>query len=141
MLGVGLWASRLPRQQAGLTVAAFLSFMTIGAGLAVFWVAMHGVELGILASVFITGLLLMSAQTFSTALIAALFASFALLHGYAHGLEMPQAAQPINYAAGFLVATALLHGIGLSLGAMFNKQLRILGFITSGLGLWLLVNA
>jgi urease accessory protein len=73
-----------------------------------------------------------------------LVASFALFHGFAHGAEMPQAAEPMNYALGFLLATAMLHAIGLSLGALLNKHqlgLRIAGFITSGLGLYLLISA
>ena len=34
---------------------------------------------------------------------------FALLHGHAHGAELPAAAAAATYAAGFALATALLH--------------------------------
>jgi urease accessory protein len=144
MLGVGLWASRLTRLNAGLTVAAFLSFMVIGAGLALFGLNIDGVETGILASVLITGLLLSVSRQLSSVLTIGLLASFALLHGFAHGAEMPQAAEPINYAFGFLLATAMLHTIGLGFGVLLNKHqlgLKIAGFITSGLGLYLLISA
>jgi urease accessory protein len=144
MLGVGLLASRLNKINAGLTIAAFLSFMTIGAGLALVGFAMQNVEIGILVSVLMTGLLLGTTRQLHSALIGTLVASFALFHGFAHGAEMPQAAEPMNYALGFLLATAMLHAIGLSLGALLNKHqlgLRIAGFITSGLGLYLLISA
>ncbi len=143
MLGVGLWASRLNRLNASLTIAAFLSFMAIGAGLAVFGLDIQGVETGILASVLITGLLLASPRQLPAALIGALLASFAVLHGFAHGVEMPLATEPVHYALGFLLATAVLHSIGLGLGLLLSKHqlgLRITGYITSGLGLYLLIN-
>jgi urease accessory protein len=144
MLGVGLLASRLNQLNASLTIAAFLSFMGIGAGLALAGFEMQNVEIGILLSVLMTGLLLGTTRQLHSALIGTLVASFALFHGFAHGAEMPQAAEPMNYAFGFLLATALLHAIGLSLGALLNKHqlgLKIAGYITSGLGLYLLISA
>ncbi|TAL55607.1 MAG: HupE/UreJ family protein [Methylovulum sp.] len=144
MLGVGLWASRLTRLNAGLTIAAFLSFMASGAGLALSGLTIQGVETGVLASVLIVGLLLSVSLRLPSLLVIGLLAGFAVLHGFAHGLEMPLAAAPVDYALGFLLATAVLHGIGLGLGAMLNKHrfgLRISGYITSGLGLYLLFNA
>ncbi|MDD2724415.1 MAG: HupE/UreJ family protein [Methylovulum sp.] len=144
MLGVGLWASRLTRLNASLTIAAFLSFMVCGAGLALSGLNIQGVETGILASVLIVGLLLSVSRRFPVLLTIGLLAGFAVLHGVAHGLEMPLAAAPVDYAVGFLLATASLHGIGLGLGAMLNQHrfgLRVSGYITSGLGLYLLLNA
>lgn len=144
MLGVGLWASRLNRLNASLTIAAFLTFMAIGAGLAVFGLNIQGVETGILASVLITGLLLVAPRQLPSGVCGALLASFAVLHGFAHGAEMPLAAEPIHYAVGFLLATAVLHGIGLGLGLLLSKHslgLRVSGYVTSGLGLYLLINA
>lgn len=144
MLGVGLWASRLSRINASTTIAAFLSFMVIGASLAVLGVAVQGLETGILASVLIVGLLLASARKLPIVLITCLLASFALLHGFAHGLEIPLAVNPTHYAFGFVLATALINSIGLSLGLMLNKYqsgLRIFGIVTSSIGLWLLLTA
>jgi urease accessory protein len=144
MLGVGLWASRLNKINASLTIAAFLSFMGIGAGLALFGFEMQNVEIGILVSVLMTGLLLGTTSQLHSGVCGIFIASFALFHGFAHGAEMPQAAESINFAFGFLLATALLHAIGLGLGALLNKHqlsLRIAGFTTCGLGLYLLISA
>ena len=144
MLGLGLWASRLSRLNAGLAIAAFLSFMACGAGLALAGLTIQGVETGILTSVLIVGLLLSVSRRLPSLLVIGLLAGFAVLHGFAHGLEMPLATAPVDYALGFLLATAILHGIGLGLGAMLNYHrfgLRISGYITSGLGLYLLFNA
>ena len=43
------------------------------------------------------------------ALGAALVGVFAILHGHAHGAELPAGAAAVTYAAGFALATALLH--------------------------------
>ena len=46
----------------------------------------------------------------------AVVAGFAVCHGYAHGRELPLAAAPMAYSVGFVLATGLLHllGIGMS---------------------------
>ena len=41
---------------------------------------------------------------------------FAVFHGHAHGTEMPLDAAGAAYAAGFMLATALLHAGGIALG-------------------------
>jgi urease accessory protein len=46
----------------------------------------------------------------------ALVGVFAVFHGHAHGAEMPQSLSGCEYAAGFMLATALLHGAGIALG-------------------------
>ena len=46
----------------------------------------------------------------------ALVGAFALLHGHAHGAEIPAGASALTYAAGFIAATAMLHGIGIAIG-------------------------
>jgi len=51
--------------------------------------------------------------------IAALVvATFAIFHGYAHGLELPRAANPLAYGAGFVIATGLLHLCGILIGTL-----------------------
>ena len=44
-------------------------------------------------------------------------ALFALFHGVAHGLELPEMSSPWAYAAGFVAATAALHAAGYARGA------------------------
>ncbi len=144
MLGVGLWASRLSKFNASMTIAAFLSFMLIGAGLALYGITIEYVETGILGSVLMVGLLLSLSKQLPIFLTGCLLASFALLHGFAHGLEIPLAVAPIQYALGFLIATALLHSLGFGSGAFLNKHqlgVRVAGFIMGGVGLYLLISA
>ena len=41
---------------------------------------------------------------------------FAVFHGYAHGLEMPETAKPVLFASGFLLGTAIIHIAGVFIG-------------------------
>jgi urease accessory protein len=53
---------------------------------------------------------------------------FALFHGVAHGAEMPATAGGFSYGAGFVVATALLHLVGLGLGMALKNQQKVARF-------------
>ena len=49
---------------------------------------------------------------------AVLVGLFAIFHGHAHGAEMPDSASGIQYGAGFVLATALLHCVGIRTGLL-----------------------
>jgi urease accessory protein len=51
----------------------------------------------------------------------ALVAVFALFHGHAHGSEGAQLAAFLPYAAGFVGATAMLHGLGIAAGLAVER--------------------
>ena len=68
---------------------------------------------------------------------AALIAVFGLVHGHAHGAEMPErCGLPMTYALGFALATSVLHLAGLGLGwaalqARMPLALRAAGALAS----------
>lgn len=141
MLAVGLWAGRLGGAALWRVPTAFLSAMAAGAGLAGLGLGVAGVELGVAASVLALGLLLVFAPRWSSRAAALTVGFFALFHGYAHGLEMPQAAAPDAYGLGFLAATACLHGLGLGLGWAMQRldwAARMGGAVIAATGLLLL---
>lgn len=126
MVGVGLLGSFLGGRALWLVPASFLAMMAVGGvlgfagfGLAPFSEA--GVELGIALSVVVIGGALAFGAAIPLALAAALVGGFAVFHGFAHGAEMPAAASGLSYGLGFLAATALLHGAGLTLGFGLDK--------------------
>ena len=77
-----------------------------------------------MASVAIMAVLALAAFRVPMMVIAPLVAAFAVLHGFAHGAEMAVGAGPFGYAAGFLIGTALLHGIGMGLGMLLARGRR-----------------
>ena len=81
--------------------ATFVSVMLAGGALGASGFPMPFVEQGILASVFILGLLIAMAARLPIAASSGLIAVFALFHGVAHGAEMPANASGLAYGAGF----------------------------------------
>ncbi len=115
MVAVGLWAAQIGGRALQAVPAAFVAMMAAGFGLAVAGLPLPFVEPVILASVVALGLLVAIAARLDVALSAVIVAVFALFHGHAHGGELGVAGA-MPFAAGFVVATALLHGAGIALG-------------------------
>jgi urease accessory protein len=116
MVAVGLYAAMLDGRALWLIPAAFVGAMAIGGvvGMAGYTVAYA--EIGIAASVIVLGLAVALRISLPAVAAMALAGLFAVFHGHAHGAEMPQSVSGYEYAAGFLLATALLHAIGIALG-------------------------
>lgn len=140
MVAVGLWAAQIGGKALWGVPAAFVATMAIGFGLALAGVDLPFVEPAILASVVALGLLVAMAVKLDTAASAAIVAVFALFHGHAHGGELGSAGA-LEFGAGFVVATALLHVAGIGLGFGIARlsgggaAARILGAVTALAGL------
>jgi urease accessory protein len=115
MVAVGLWAGINGGRALWAWPAAFVGVMLAGGALGMAGVSVPFVEPGILASVIALGLLVLTAARLPVVLGAVLMAAFALLHGHAHGAELPSGAAAATYAAGFAIATAALHVLGLGI--------------------------
>ena len=116
MLAVGLWAAMVGGRALWAWPLAFVGLMLAGAGLALVGIGLGGVELGIYASVLVLGGAI-ALRVAPTAFVGAvLVGALALFHGHAHGAEMPAGAGIAAYAAGFALATAVLHALGSRLG-------------------------
>jgi urease accessory protein len=118
MFAVGLWAVQLGRRALWAVPASFVAMMTVGGALGMAGISLPFVEQGILVSVLLLGLLVATATRIPVAASMLLVSVFALFHGHAHGVEMPVSAAGFSYSAGFVVATALLHGSGILAGLM-----------------------
>ena len=73
-------------------------------------------------------------------------ALFALFHGHAHGNEVPEMASPGAYVLGFVVATGLLHLVGIGLARGFRRlprwsdlSVRVAGGAVAACGLVLIL--
>lgn len=115
--------------------------MAIGAGVGMAGISLPPVELGIALSICVLGALILGAVRASVPLACAVVGLFALFHGYAHGVELPSAADPIGYSLGFVLATGSLHVAGIAIGAVAvlprgETVLRGLGGAVFAAGLW-----
>jgi urease accessory protein len=132
MIAVGLWAALKGGRALWAWPAAFVGVMLIGGVLGMAHVPVPFVEPGILASVVALGLLVALAVDLPVWLGAVVAAAFALLHGHAHGTEVAESMSGAEYMAGFALATAALHlvGIGFALTmqrAHWRPAIRIAG--------------
>lgn len=117
MAAVGLWAAQRGGRDLWLAPGSFLVCITLG-GLAGFagW-RIPGVDLWIAVSMLAFGALIAAAVRLPAAAVIAVFGGFAGFHGLAHAAEFAGPAGgrgALEYATGFLLATAALHGIGIA---------------------------
>ena len=128
------WANdRLPRRRLWIALA----LPALGAGMLGLLVPPAG-----RGAAWLFGLLVAVAARLPMAAALGLTALFALTHGVAHGLELPALASPWGYAAGFVAATAALHGAGYALVRWLPQAaaplVHVAGAASAGAGLWLL---
>jgi len=145
MIAVGLWAAQLGGRALWLVPLTFVVVMALGALLGASGVVVPFVEQGILASVFVLGLLIVTALRVPLAASVVLVAIFAIFHGHAHGAEMGETFSGVLYGAGFLIATMLLHLGGIGLGILFERTagaraVRCAGAVILGFGIFLIVS-
>lgn len=143
MLAVGIWAAQAGGYARWSIPAAFLVVLALGGGMAMLAWPLPQVELGIAGSVVVFGLLIAGAAKMPSWLSMSVVGLFALFHGHAHGAEMPQAAMPWLYASGFLLTSAMLHGLSMLTGLAHQYQwparlLRLGGIGLAAAGVWLL---
>jgi urease accessory protein len=131
MIAVGLWAALKGGKALWVWPASFVGVMLAGGALGMLGVPVPFVEPGILASVVALGLLVALAVDLPVWTGALIIGLFALFHGHAHGTEVPESAGGLEYMAGFALATAILHGIGIGtvmfLGTRFRNLVRAAG--------------
>ena len=66
----------------------------------------------------VLGLLIALAVRAPLWVAALIVGAFAIFHGHAHGTELPEAANPLAYSAGFVIETGLLHLAGILFGEL-----------------------
>jgi urease accessory protein len=140
MITVGLWAALKGRRALWVWPATFVGVMLIGGALGMAHVPMPFVEPGILASLVVLGLMVALAVDLPVAAGAAIVGVFALLHGHAHGSEVAENIDGIEYMAGFALATATLHAIGIVFAlsmqrAALRPVIRVAGAACAVLGI------
>jgi len=146
MVSVGLWGAFLGRPLIFALPVIFPAVMVAGAVMGMLGVPLPPVEIGIALSVTVLGgciALSVKAPVWVASLIVAIFAIF---HGYAHGKELPSAADPVGYSLGFVLATGSLHVLGIGIGFLNHRPggvrvTRCLGVLIAVAGVWFLCKA
>lgn len=115
MVAVGVLAAQQGGRAVWFVPAAFVAMIVASAFLGVAGVALPFVELGIVGSVIVLGAVVAAGRRMQLSAAMTLVGALAVFHGHAHGTEMPVDANGLAYGTGFVLATALLHVVGLSM--------------------------
>ncbi len=146
MISVGLWGAFLGRPLVYALPMLFPAAMAVGGALGMAAIGFPPVEFGIAVSVVTLGAMILFAVRAPVFVACAIVGIFALFHGYAHGAELPSAADPVGYSAGFVLSTGLLHLLGITAGLLRSTRpgtiaLRAAGGAIALTGAWFLVTA
>jgi len=132
MFAIGLWGAQMGGLSVWTLPVTFPLIMVVGGIAGMAGIDIPFVELGIAVSVIVLGAAIVLAWHPPQAAALIVVGIFAIFHGYAHGKELPTAADEIAYAVGFVIATGLIHVLGIGVGLALHKPLH--GALARGLG-------
>jgi urease accessory protein len=132
MLAVGIWGAQMGGRNMWTLPVTFPLVMAFGGILGMAGVPLPNVELGVALSVLVLGLAIAFAWRPFEPVAIGIIAVFAIFHGYAHGIELPSAADPAAYSVGFVMATGAIHVAGIGVGLLIGKLAG--GWVSRGLG-------
>lgn len=139
MVAVGLLAAQMGGRAIWAAPLSFVGAMVLGGLLGAAGLPFPAVEPMILASIIVLGAITATALRLPLGAVLPMIAVFGAAHGWAHGAEGPDSGLAL-YAAGFALATAALHVVGLALGRAFGGlALRGMGATAAVAGLALAV--
>ena len=134
------------RRPFGVLPVAFPLVMAFGGLLGLLGVPIPGVEIGIAVSGLVMGLMVLFELRAPLWLAALIVSAFAVFHGHAHGAELPAGSNALLYSLAFVIATGLLHLLGILLGETRRwpggrRFVQGAGGVVALVGLWFLEQA
>lgn len=126
MLSVGIVSAIIGGRAIWTVPGTFVTFMALGGALG--WAKLGFsptlVETGIAASDILLGVLIVLYRPLPALYVSIPVAFFGTMHGYAHGSEIPAIADPVLYAAGFMLGTIFIHLLGVLVGDISRRYPR-----------------
>jgi urease accessory protein len=146
MIAVGLWGAVLRAPAIWVLPVAFPMVMALGGLMGLLGVPVPAVEIGIAGSAIVLGIMVLGELRPPLWAAAAIVAFFGVFHGHAHGREVPDGASVLLYSLGFVIATGLMHGVGIVIGVAHRWELgrrwvRVAGAGVAMAGLYFLWQA
>jgi urease accessory protein len=118
MVAVGLWGAFLGAPAIWLLPIVFPLIMAAGGVAGILGMPLPAVEAGIAISAVVLGSMVLLAARPPLWIAAVLVGIFAIFHGHAHGTELPPATDAVAYSVGFVIATGMLHLLGIAFGLL-----------------------
>jgi urease accessory protein len=132
MFSVGLWGAQMGGRPVWTLPVTFPLIMVVGGIIGMLGITLPFIEIGIALSILALALAIAFAWHPPEWVALCLIGVFAICHGYAHGAELPLSADPADYAIGFVLATGMIHLIGIGVGLALHKPYS--GKLARGLG-------
>jgi urease accessory protein len=141
MVSVGIWGAQLGAPAIWLLPIAFPLIMALGGTAGIIGVPLPATELLIAISVLVLGVMVAQARRLPLAAALAIIGVFAIAHGHAHGVELPQSADAVAFSTGFVLATGSLHALGIAIGLLVKwprgaLAVRCLGSVVAAIGIY-----
>ncbi|MBT8362836.1 MAG: HupE/UreJ family protein [Desulfobacterales bacterium] len=118
MVAVGIWGAQLGNPALWILPVTFPMMMSLGAFMGLVGMPVPGVEMGIALSAIVLGVMVMGQIRPNLVIAMLIVGVFAIFHGHAHGTELPPGQNGLLYSMGFIVATGILHGVGILIGTL-----------------------
>jgi hydrogenase/urease accessory protein HupE len=118
MVSVGVWGAQLGQPAIWILPVTFPIMMAFGGLVGFLGILLPSTELGTALSMVVLGGAVMLEARPPLPVVMALVAFFAIFHGHAHGTELPKRESALLYSLGFVLATGLLHLVGILIGVI-----------------------
>jgi urease accessory protein len=146
MVAVGLWGAQLGNPAIWVLPITFPMVMSLGAMMGLLGIPLPGIEVGIAVSAILLGAMVLGEVKPNLYIAATMVGFFAIFHGHAHGTELPAGQSGLLYSMGFVIATGVLHGIGILIGLIHRwpagkLALRSAGAFIAAMGFFFLWQA
>jgi urease accessory protein len=116
MIAVGIWGAQLGNPALWILPVTFPMVMSLGAMMGLLGIPLPGIEIGIAVSAILLGTMVLGEVKPKLYIAAVMVGFFAIFHGHAHGTELPAGQSGLLYSMGFVIATGVLHSIGITIG-------------------------
>lgn len=146
MIAVGLWGAQLGNPALWILPVTFPMVMAMGAMMGLLGIPVPGIEIGIAVSAILLGVMVLGEVKPKLYIATVMVGFFAIFHGHAHGTELPAGQSGLLYSMGFVIATGVLHGIGILIGTIHRwpagkLALRGAGAFIAAMGVFFLWQA
>jgi urease accessory protein len=146
MIAVGMWGAQLGAPAIWVLPVVFPMVMALGGMMGLMGIKLPGIELCIALSALALGFAVFREARPKLWISATIVGAFAIAHGHAHGTELPIGANGVLYSVGFVMATGLLHALGIRIGLVHRWTagriaLRVAGALVAMGGVFFLWKA
>ncbi|MDT7812299.1 MAG: urease accessory protein [Acidobacteriaceae bacterium] len=146
MIAVGMWGAQLGAPAIWVLPVVFPMVMALGGMMGLMGIKLPGIELCIALSALALGFAVFREARPKLWISATIVGAFAIAHGHAHGTELPIGANGVLYSVGFVMATGLLHALGIGIGLVHRWTagriaLRVAGALVAMGGVFFLWKA